>query len=72
MKKKCWDCFCGKCDEERKKNFKKSMCEKCKKFFVSSEYFFKMKRLPFPKQCMKCRQESINEERKKYYKEIFN
>ena len=31
-----------------------------------------MKRLPFPKQCMKCRQESINEERKKYYKEIFN
>ena len=72
LKKKCWDCFCGKCDEERKKNFKKSMCEKCKKFFVSSEYFFKMKRLPFPKQCMKCRQESINEERKKYYKEIFN
>ena len=27
--------------------------------------------MPFPTQCMKCRQETINEEREKYYKAIF-
>jgi hypothetical protein len=30
-----------------------------------------MKRIPFPKLCMKCKQEEISEQREKYYKEFF-
>jgi vacuole morphology and inheritance protein 14 len=71
LKKKCWDCFCNDCDSKRKKSFKNGNCEKCGKFFMSSEYFYKMKRMPFPKLCMKCRQEEISEKREKYYKEFF-
>ena len=38
---------------------------------MSSQYLFKMKRLPFPKKCMACIQETMNEERNKFYKELF-
>ena len=71
-RKKCWECFCNDCDEKRKKSFKNGNCEKCGKFFMSSEYLFLMKRIPFTKLCMKCRQEEINEEREKFYKEFFD
>ena len=71
LKKKSWEYFCKNCDEERKKTFKGGYCKKCKGFFKSSDYLAKMKRIPFPTQCMKCRQETINEEREKYYKAIF-
>ena len=71
LKKKCWECFCESCDEKRKKSFKGAKCEKCGKFYMSSQYLFKMKRLPFPKKCMACIQETMNEERNKFYKELF-
>ena len=71
LKKKCWECFCSDCDNKRKKSFKNGNCAKCGKFFMSSEYFYKMKRIPFPKLCMKCKQEEISEQREKYYKEFF-
>ena len=38
---------------------------------MSSQFLFKMKCLPFPKKCMACIQETMNEERNKFYKELF-
>ena len=71
-RKKCWECFCNDCDEKRKKSFKNGNCEKCGNSFTSSEYLFLMKRIPFTKLCMICRQEEINEEIEKFYKEFFD
>lgn len=71
IKKKSWECFCPDCDGKRKNSFKGEYCQRCKKFFKSSEYLAKMKRMPFPTECMRCRKETINEERENYYKAIF-
>lgn len=61
-KKKCWDSFCDSCDDKRKNSFVKAKCEKCNWIFVSSDYFYKIKREEFPKICQKCKiDDGINE-----------
>ena len=40
---------------KKKQSMKKANCKWCKKEFVSSEYWFKMKRTDFPILCQDCR-----------------
>ena len=53
-KKKFWDAFCPSCDKRRIKSFTKNKCSKCFKPFVSSAFYYMMKRTEFPSKCQKC------------------
>ena len=67
LRKKCWEPFCSECDGKRNKVLKPLKCARCGINYRTSEYIWKMKRLPFPKMCQKCEQEDNNENRNKYY-----
>ena len=67
LRKKCWEPFCDECDGKRNKLLKPLKCERCGINYRTSQYIWKMKRLPFPKMCQKCEQEDKNENRNKYY-----
>ncbi len=66
-KKKCWENFCDGCNTKRKNSFKGATCTTCNKFFKSSAYVFKMKRVSFPDKCMKCKQLNTNDMRNEHY-----
>lgn len=69
LKKKCWDALCPDCENKRKNSFKGATCTVCKGFFKSAAFIYKMKRIPFPDKCMKCRQEDVNKQRDDFYKD---
>jgi hypothetical protein len=69
LRKKCWECFCLDCEAKRKNSFKGAKCSVCSNFFKSASYIYKMKRLPFPDKCMKCRQTDVNKNRDEFYKD---
>ena len=67
LRKKCWEPFCGECDIKRNKDLIPLKCARCGIKYRTSQYIWKMKRLPFPRMCQKCEQEENNEKRNKYY-----
>ena len=58
QKKKGWELWCGSCTKKRDESVREAACTICKFKFMSSAYWFKMKKTDFPEHCLTCRQAS--------------